>query len=532
MEGNTPQTATTRFAVLLFSDIVGSTELKERHGVPAYQAALRTHNRHFERIAREVHGIRILQNTGDGYFAEAAGVADAVRFALLFQHALREGPWGEVSLSARTGIHVGEVTSLDGEGVSVIVAPAADLAARVTNLAVGGQILVTRFPFEEARHFIREHPPVAGQTMPPLRWVAHGPYLLKGREEPMEIFEVGAEGLAPLTAPPDNEKAKRAIRPSEDETSGWRSNAGTESPNPHSEKPKRPDLGPLVTKMCNRAVAHEQFQRFFSQHSQQSPGRPQIVFVRGWERERLDSLVARFCGTTLRRHAERIGGKYHGALDERAIFEWPVSDTPEVRHRMMLELLFDLYDCPTVPVDDASAAEALVRLFRERRYPLVVLQFHVRLGHWNRSMLQFIECFLHFWDEVGRAPTAGERTHVVLFFHLVYPDLRGLRLWFGWCFFRPKRVERELARLLEARTGTDEKAKPCCPAVLLCELGQVEREDVIHWFKRHHILGDSMKVWQTHCDRIFGDKVKLPMMDVEDALLAIYEQHLEKRRTI
>ena len=165
--------------------------------------------------------------------------------------------------------------------------------------------------------------------MPPLRWMAHGPYLIKGRDEPMEIFEVGAEGFAPLTAPPDTEKAKRAHRPAEDQTPGRRPADGSSAVSGRdSARPMRPDLGPLVAKMCNRTVAHEQFQRFFSQHSQQSAGRPQIVLVRGWERERLDSLVERFCGTILRRHAERLGGKHHGAIDAPAIIEWPVSDAP------------------------------------------------------------------------------------------------------------------------------------------------------------------------------------------------------------
>ncbi len=219
----------TRFAVLLFTDIVGSTELKARHGVPAYSEALRAHNGHFERIARERH-LRILSNAGDSYFAEAGSVTEAVCLALLFQEAMRAGPWGEVPLTTRVGIHAGEITALDAEGGSGIVAPAADLAARVMSLAMGGQILLTRFPFDEARHFIREHPPVAGKPMPPLCWLAHGPYLLKGRDEPMDIFEVGAKGLAPLTAPPDGEKAKRAIRPGEEETLGWRPAVGLEIP--------------------------------------------------------------------------------------------------------------------------------------------------------------------------------------------------------------------------------------------------------------------------------------------------------------
>ena len=202
----------TRFAVLLFSDIVGSTDLKQRHGVPAFSEALRVHNGHFERLARECRGIRILQNMGDGYFAEGDSVAEVVKFALLFQDAMRAGPWGEVPLTTRVGIHAGEISAFDVEGGSGIVAPAADLAARVMSLAVGGQILLTRFPFDEARHFLREHPPVAGRAVPPLRWLAHGPYMMKGRDEPLDIFEVGADGLAPLVPPPDGEKAKRHIQ--------------------------------------------------------------------------------------------------------------------------------------------------------------------------------------------------------------------------------------------------------------------------------------------------------------------------------
>ena len=218
----------TRFAVLLFTDIVDSTELKGRHGVPAYSAALRTHNAHFERLAHECLNLRTLQSRGDGYFVQAGSITEAVRFALLFQEALRAEPWSEVRLTTRIGIHAGEVGAL--EAGDWIVGPAADLGARVADLAVGGQILLTRFPFDEARHFIREHPAVDGKSMPPLCWLAHGPYRMKGRDEPLEVFEVGAEDLAPLAAPPDGVKARRAIRPGEEETLGWRPAVGLRIP--------------------------------------------------------------------------------------------------------------------------------------------------------------------------------------------------------------------------------------------------------------------------------------------------------------
>ena len=219
-----------RFTVLIFTDIVGSTDMKNRFGVPAYSEALRIHNGHFETLARECPNIRILRNMGDGYFAEAGGIVHAVRFALLFQQAMREGPWGKVRLTTRVGIHAGEISEVDSEGGCGIVAPAADLAARVMSLAMGGQILLTRLLFDEARHFIHEHPEVGGKPAPPLGWLAHGPYLMQGREDPIDIFEVGAEGLAPLAPPPDGEKAKRAIRPGEEETLGWRPAVGLEIP--------------------------------------------------------------------------------------------------------------------------------------------------------------------------------------------------------------------------------------------------------------------------------------------------------------
>ena len=37
----------------------------------------------------------------------------------------------------------------------------------------------------------------------------HGPYSMKGVEEPLEICEVGEEGKARLRQPPDSEKAHR-----------------------------------------------------------------------------------------------------------------------------------------------------------------------------------------------------------------------------------------------------------------------------------------------------------------------------------
>jgi hypothetical protein len=91
----------TRFTVLLFTDIVDAVALKTRYGVPAFAAALQVNNTHFERLAQEISGVRIHRSQGDGYFAEADSVTQAVRLSLLFQDAMRNETWGEVRLNVR-----------------------------------------------------------------------------------------------------------------------------------------------------------------------------------------------------------------------------------------------------------------------------------------------------------------------------------------------------------------------------------------------------------------------------------------------
>lgn len=294
----------------------------------------------------------------------------------------------------------------------------------------------------------------------------------------------------------------------------------------HREAPRTADRGSLVARMCDRALQEEQFQRFFAHHSQQTPRFPQMIFVRGWERECLDSLVARFCGTTLRRHAERIGGAQQGAIDEPPVIEWPVHGSADVLQRSILERLFDFYDSTAMPTDEADAARALTRLAQSRRYPVVVWRVHLQLCRWGGVTRECLGRFLAFWDAVGRMSGDGAGPHFFVFIHLAYPDLRGWRRWFCWFLFRPERFEREMLALLNRRQSVGEKCGACCPALLLGELQPVEMHDVLNWFKRHRVLGDSMGVWQRRCDAIFGTKLALPMMEVEDALLGIYEEHL------
>src|SRR5688500_18237156 len=246
-------TPASRLMVLMFTDLVGSVDLKSRLGTVAYAGLLGRHDELFRRSIAGLPNASILQDTGDGFCVRFETASDAVMAALLFQHAMAVEPWGPEPLRARVGIHLGEVAEVGQEssppgstpgGDSGPVATAqpkligltADLAARVMGLALGGQILLTRTAFNEARQFVREHPAVNGEfehaPPPPLRWVAHGQYQFKGADEPVDIFEVGVPGRSPLTPPPDGQKARRLVccGDEEEKVLGWRPAAGLEIP--------------------------------------------------------------------------------------------------------------------------------------------------------------------------------------------------------------------------------------------------------------------------------------------------------------
>ncbi len=197
----------TRMLVLLMTDIVGSLRTKSLAGTDAYARTLKTHDALFRQAIAGESG-ELLHDTGDGFLAGFDTASRAVRCALRFQHALRTTDWEGPAPAVRIGLHAGEVTLIPGEGRPKIVGLAADLASRVNHLAIGGQILMTRAVYDEAKQFVREHPGEDAQQ-PSLSWQAHHAYRFKGLDQTVEIFEVGAKDLAPLVAPPDAEKAER-----------------------------------------------------------------------------------------------------------------------------------------------------------------------------------------------------------------------------------------------------------------------------------------------------------------------------------
>lgn len=90
---------------------------------------------------------------------------------------------------------------------------------------------MTRAAFDEGRQFVSDRSAAVPELVPPgLLWLAHGRYLFKGCDEPMEVFEVGVKKISVLRVPGDSEKARRAVPADEENTLGWRPAVGLAIP--------------------------------------------------------------------------------------------------------------------------------------------------------------------------------------------------------------------------------------------------------------------------------------------------------------
>jgi class 3 adenylate cyclase/serine/threonine protein kinase len=223
-----------RLTVLMFTDIVGSVDLRRRLGDAAAAKIISKHDEMFRRTVGAFAFAEILKDLGDGFLARFSSASDAVHAALHFQSCLHSENWNGEKLRARVGLHLGEVAETEIEattGRPKLSGMAVDIAARVMGLSVPGQILMTRAAFDNARQYVREQQSATDDSPAVTRkWMAHGRYMFKGAEEPLEIFEVGEVGIAPLRVPPDSDKARRAVAADQEETLGWRPAVGMPIP--------------------------------------------------------------------------------------------------------------------------------------------------------------------------------------------------------------------------------------------------------------------------------------------------------------
>ncbi len=172
---------------ILFTDIVGHTEMMQRLGDARGRDVLREH----ERITRDLlktHGGAEVKTMGDGFMASFGSVTSAIECAIALQRAFDgaltrpfgppspskgEGRGDDERVAIRIGLNAGEPIEEDGDlfGATVI------LASRIAAKAAGGEILVpdTVRGLLSGKNFL---------------FADRGEFVPKGFDEPMRLYEV------------------------------------------------------------------------------------------------------------------------------------------------------------------------------------------------------------------------------------------------------------------------------------------------------------------------------------------------------
>lgn len=213
--------------VVVFTDQVGSTALRNRLGDAASHRLEDQHRLLMQQALETCDDGQIVKTEGDGHLLVFHRPGTALQFALravALHRAARAADWPDLP-PFRTGVHIGTVIVEPPESaearrqarVGDVLGLQVDIAARIMDLCAGDQILCSRPVFDDARQALKGSE-IDG--VGDLNWVSHGPYLFKGREEPLSIGEVGEAGLASFATPEGSEKASRLDY--SEEVQGWR----------------------------------------------------------------------------------------------------------------------------------------------------------------------------------------------------------------------------------------------------------------------------------------------------------------------
>lgn len=181
------------FRTILFTDVVGSTDLVQRLGDTRAREVLRQHER-IVRDALRAYGGSEVKTMGDGFLASFSSASRALECSIAIQRALEtwnaqagmktapspgavlsrtDAPAADIPVSIRIGLNAGEPLTEENDlfGASVI------LASRIAAQAGGGQIL--------AANVVREL--CAGKGF---LFADHGEAALRGFEDPVRLYEV------------------------------------------------------------------------------------------------------------------------------------------------------------------------------------------------------------------------------------------------------------------------------------------------------------------------------------------------------
>ena len=164
----------TGLRAIMFTDLVGSTQISSRDGDARAMEVLERHDTIVRGALASCDG-REVKHTGDGIFASFSYVSTAVDCAVQIQRAFGEPVRADAEgTRVRIGISAGEPVSQHEDLFGAVV----NLAARICGHADPGQILVSSA--------VREL-----SVGKPIVFEDRGPIALKGFDDPVRLYQVG-----------------------------------------------------------------------------------------------------------------------------------------------------------------------------------------------------------------------------------------------------------------------------------------------------------------------------------------------------
>jgi class 3 adenylate cyclase len=158
---------------VMFTDMVGSTDLNQTVGDARAQHVVHTHNRIVRGVLADYYG-REVKHTGDGIMASFANTSNAVKAGIVIMKRVAANNRAEkdLPLTLRIGINVGEPIQENNDLFGVTV----QMAARLCAAAQPTQIIVS----EAVKAMC------AGKD---IKFMDRGTRLLKGIPDPVPVFE-------------------------------------------------------------------------------------------------------------------------------------------------------------------------------------------------------------------------------------------------------------------------------------------------------------------------------------------------------
>ena len=162
-------------ATIMFTDIVGSTDLMVRLGDRRGRRLFAAHDQIVRAAAAELGGTEV-KSTGDGMMLAFHSARRAVSCAMAVQNAIAD--LGETSAGPSIGVRIGLSVGEPVEDRQDLFGISVNLAARITEEAQGGQILASRMVCDLA------------STSHDFEFNLIGSLKLKGIEEQQTVYEV------------------------------------------------------------------------------------------------------------------------------------------------------------------------------------------------------------------------------------------------------------------------------------------------------------------------------------------------------